>query len=117
MNFESEKLLQPQVGPHEVNLTTSNATSGWASPKTEELATSCRSKASQKGKLQFAVGPPIPDDELALLEWNDLSYFVEAKPPKNFTWGREIDESLKQSFLDDQLDTNIDAENRRKGLP
>ena len=47
-----------------------------------DLAASNRSFTSTKS-LKFAVGPPIPDDELALLEWNDLSYFVEAKPPKN----------------------------------
>ena len=47
-----------------------------------DLGASNRSFNSSRS-LKFAVGPPIPNAELALLEWNDLNYFVEAKPPKN----------------------------------
>ena len=31
--------------------------------------------------LQFTVGPPIQDQDLALMEWHDLHYFVPAKAP------------------------------------
>ena len=77
----------------------------------EEFAKATPLTKPKTNKLQFAVGPPILDSDLALIEWYDLNYYVPQKPPKQSTDQSKL--GGEQTFLSDKLQ----SDNKEKGLP
>ena len=65
----------------------------------------------------FEVGPPIPDEEQALIEWYGLNYFVQAKPPNIDGSARSVKTQDEQNLLDNEHDDTLAADNGKKGLP